>query len=57
MFKNVSPPPPLLKGEGGIAGFINTIKARSDVKIFTLTYGNRSVIPAEIAHLFKNLSF
>ncbi|HHT9125688.1 MAG TPA: NTPase [Candidatus Brocadiia bacterium] len=41
----------------GSDGFINAIKARNDVKIFTITYENRNTIPAEIAHLFETLPF
>ncbi|HLG29501.1 MAG TPA: NTPase [Candidatus Brocadiales bacterium] len=39
----------------GSDGFINAIKARSDVKIFTITYGNRNTIPAEIARIISML--
>lgn len=39
----------------GSDGFINAIKARSDVKIFTVTYGNRNTIPAEIARIISML--
>lgn len=35
--------------------FINAIKARSDVKIFTVTYTNRNTLPAEIARIITEL--